>query len=115
VWGAKDWEFGMSTWILLCIERINNKAPLQRTGNYVQYLVINHPRNLFSHKSVFCVYESVIDKFICVIFQIPCKVGMLSVFLFLTAFSMKISRSLPWRRGRLPHSSILGIPWWLRL
>ena len=56
---GKDGEFGMSTWILLCIECITNKVPLQRKGNYVQYLMINHHKNIFNNKSVFCVYESV--------------------------------------------------------
>ena len=37
-----DWEFGVSRCKLLHIEWINNKALLYSTGNYIQYLEINH-------------------------------------------------------------------------
>ena len=37
-----NWEFGMSRYKLLYREQINNKALLYSTGNYIQYLVINH-------------------------------------------------------------------------
>ena len=36
-----DWEFGISTCKLVCIEWIN-KALLNSTGNGIQYLVVNH-------------------------------------------------------------------------
>ena len=37
-----DWEFGISRCKLLFREWINIKVPLYSTGNYIQYLVINH-------------------------------------------------------------------------
>ena len=37
---GKDWEFGVSIGELLCIGRINNKALLYNTGNYIQFSVI---------------------------------------------------------------------------
>ena len=40
--GGKDWEFGISICKRLYIGWINNKVLLYRTGNYIQYLVINH-------------------------------------------------------------------------
>ena len=35
-----EWEFGKCK--LLYVEWINNKVILHRTGNYIQYSVINH-------------------------------------------------------------------------
>ena len=40
--GGLDWEFGTSRRKLLYIEWMNNKVLLYSTGNYIQYLVINH-------------------------------------------------------------------------
>ena len=41
--GARDrWEFRVSRCKLLHIEWINNKVLLYRSGNYIQYPVINH-------------------------------------------------------------------------
>ena len=40
--GGKDWEFGISRCKLVYIGWINNKVLLYSTGNYIQYLVINH-------------------------------------------------------------------------
>ena len=42
-WGGvgMDWEAGISRCKLLYIEWINNKVLLYRTGNYIQYPVIN--------------------------------------------------------------------------
>ena len=40
--GGMDWEFGVSRCKLLHIEWIKNKALLYITGNYIQYLEINH-------------------------------------------------------------------------
>ena len=37
-----DWEFGVSRHKLLYIDWINSKVLLYRTGNYIQYPVINH-------------------------------------------------------------------------
>ena len=37
-----DLEFGISTGKLLYIGWINNKVLLYSTGNYIQYLIINH-------------------------------------------------------------------------
>ena len=42
VWEGTDWEFGISRCKLLYIEWINNKVLLYSTGDYIQYLVINH-------------------------------------------------------------------------
>ena len=39
---GKDWELGISRCKLLYTEWINNKVLLYRTGNYIQYTVINH-------------------------------------------------------------------------
>ena len=41
--GGMNWEFGVSRCKLLYIEWIN-KVLLYNTGNYIQYLVINHNR-----------------------------------------------------------------------
>ena len=35
-------EFGISIYTLLYIKDMNNKDPLYRTGNYIQYLVITY-------------------------------------------------------------------------
>ena len=40
--GGMDWEFGTSRCKLLYTGWINNKVLLYSTGNYIQYLVINH-------------------------------------------------------------------------
>ena len=37
-----DWGFGVSKGKSVYIEWINNKILLQSTGDYIQYLVINH-------------------------------------------------------------------------
>ena len=37
-----DCEFGIRRYKLLYTQRINNKDLLYNTGNYIQYLVINH-------------------------------------------------------------------------
>ena len=42
--GRMDWEFGISRCKLLYTEWINNKVLLYSTGNYIQYLIINHNR-----------------------------------------------------------------------
>ena len=50
---GKDWEFGISRCKLLYIGWINNKVLLYSTGNYIQYLVINH-----NGKEYTCITES---------------------------------------------------------
>ena len=50
--GEKDWEFGISRCKLLCIEWINNKVLLYSTGNYIQYLVINHNRKEYEKECI---------------------------------------------------------------
>ena len=40
--GGMDWEFGISRCKVLYTEWMNNKVLLHSTGNYIQYLVINH-------------------------------------------------------------------------
>ena len=42
--GVMEWEVGVSRCKLLYIEWMNNKVLLYSTGNYAQYLVINHNR-----------------------------------------------------------------------
>ena len=42
--GGIDWESGNSRGKLLYIEWIKNKVLLYRTGNHIQYPVINHNR-----------------------------------------------------------------------
>jgi len=40
--GGMDWEFGTGRCKNIYIGRINNKILLYSTGNYIQYLIINH-------------------------------------------------------------------------
>ena len=40
--GQMKWELGISRYELLYIGWINNKVLLCSTGNYIQYLMINH-------------------------------------------------------------------------
>ena len=40
--GGVEWEVGLSRCKLLDLGWINNKVPPESTGNYIQYLVINH-------------------------------------------------------------------------
>ena len=46
-----DWEFGINRCKLLYIKWINNEVLLNNTGNYIQYLVMNHNR-----KERVCIY-----------------------------------------------------------
>ena len=50
--GGMDWEFGISRCKLLYIEWIDNKVLLYSTGNYFQYLVINHDGKEYEKKNV---------------------------------------------------------------
>ena len=52
--GGKDWEFGISRGKLVYIGWINNKVLLYSTGEYIQYLVINH--NGKEHEKKECLY-----------------------------------------------------------
>ena len=49
-----DWEFGISRYKLLYIRWINNEILLHSTGNYIQYLMINH--NGKEYKNNVCIY-----------------------------------------------------------
>ena len=51
--GGIDWEFGVSKCKLLRIEWINNKALLYSTGNYIQYLEINHNGKEYLKKNIY--------------------------------------------------------------
>ena len=51
--GRLDWEFGISRSKLLHIGCINNKTLLYSTGNYIQYLVINHKGKEYEKE---CIY-----------------------------------------------------------
>ena len=53
VWGGKAWEFGISRCKLLYIEWINSRVLLYNTGNYIQYLVINHSGKEYEKE---CIY-----------------------------------------------------------
>ena len=50
--GGMEWEAEISRCKLLYTEWINNKVLLYSTGNYIQYHMINHNRNIFK-KSVY--------------------------------------------------------------
>ena len=50
--GRKDWECGISRCRLLHIGWINNKVLLYSTGNYIQYLMINHNGKEYEKKNV---------------------------------------------------------------
>ena len=56
--GTVCWEFGISRCKLLYIEWINNKEILCSTGNYIQYLVINH--NGKKIKNIYIMYNWII-------------------------------------------------------
>ena len=57
--GGVDWEFGVSRCKQFYIGWINNKILLYSTGNYIQYLMINHNEKEYicKKKNVYmCVY-----------------------------------------------------------
>ena len=56
--GEMDWEFGISRCKLLYIEWINNKVLLYSTGNYIQYLVINHNGKEYKKNVYICITDS---------------------------------------------------------
>ena len=47
-----NWEFEISRGKLLYIGEINSKVLLCSTGNYIQYLVINHDEKEYEKESV---------------------------------------------------------------
>ena len=56
--GGKDWEFAVSRCKLLYTGWINNKVLLYSTGNYIQYLVLNHNGKEYK-KEYMCITEPV--------------------------------------------------------
>ena len=50
-----DWECGISRCRLLYIEWINDKVLLDNTGNFIQYLVIDH-NGKECEKQYICIY-----------------------------------------------------------
>ena len=55
--GGMEWEAGISRCKLLYTEWINNKVLLYSTGNYIQYHMINHNRNIFKKSVYIYVYN----------------------------------------------------------
>ena len=57
--GRMEWEVGFGRCKLLYIEWINNKVLLYGTGNYIQYLMINHNGKEYEEKNIYiCITES---------------------------------------------------------
>ena len=55
--GGMDWEFGTSRDKLLYTGRINNKALLYSTGNYIQYPVKNQNGKEYEKEYIYiCMY-----------------------------------------------------------
>ena len=66
--GGKNWEFGISRCKLLYIGWINNKVLLYSTGNYIQYLVINHNGKEYEKEYIYiyiCMYVCITESFCC--------------------------------------------------
>ena len=51
--GGMDWEFGISRCKLVHIGWINNKVLLYSTGDYIQYLVINHNGKEYEKQDIY--------------------------------------------------------------
>ena len=51
--GGIDWKFGISRCKILHIGWINNKVLLCSTGNYFQYVVVNHNGKEYEKKSMY--------------------------------------------------------------
>ena len=66
--GGKDWEFGISRHKPLQIGWINNKVLLYSTGNYIQYLVINHNGKEYAEYVCVCVCVCVC-VYVCILEQ----------------------------------------------
>ena len=59
--GGMDWEYGISRCKLLYTEWLNNKVLLYSTGNYIQYLMINHNGEEYEKEYIYvcvCITES---------------------------------------------------------
>ena len=55
-----DREFGISSCKVLYIEWMDNKVLLYSTGNYIQYLVINHNGKEYEKECVrVCIYINI--------------------------------------------------------
>ena len=59
VGGGMEWEVGVSRHKLLYVEGINNKVLTYSTGNYIQYLVLNHNGKEHKKRMYTCITESV--------------------------------------------------------
>ena len=51
-----DWEFGINRYKRLYIDLTNNKVLKYSTGNYIQYLVINHNGKEYEKEHT-CMYN----------------------------------------------------------
>ena len=53
--GGMDWKFGVSRCklVLIYIQWINNNVLIYSTGNYIQYPVINHEKNMKNNVYVY--------------------------------------------------------------
>ena len=56
--GGMVWEVGVSRYKLLDIEWVNNKVLLYSTGNYIQYLMINHNGKEYFKNVHVCITKS---------------------------------------------------------
>ena len=56
--GREGLGAGVCRWKLLYREWVNNEVPLYRTGNHIQYPVINHNRKEYE-KEYMCVHVCV--------------------------------------------------------
>ena len=54
-----NWDFGVSGWKLLHLERINNKVLVYRTGNYIQ-----PPEIKYNGKECMYIYITVIPRWL---------------------------------------------------
>ena len=54
--GKMDWDLWISRCKLLYIEWINNKVLMCSTGNYIQYLPINHNGKEYKKECVLYIY-----------------------------------------------------------
>ena len=55
--GGTDWEAGVCRCKLLSTGRISNKALLHRTGNYIQYPVVNIIEKHILRSECICMYN----------------------------------------------------------
>ena len=59
-WGGTEWEFRTDVCKLFKLLYTGwiNKVPLCRTGNYIQYPVINHNGKEYEKEYIVCITES---------------------------------------------------------